>query len=41
MKIYKHYQFAKWMLKMRLFDEHLKQASNEIMNNLIDADLGQ
>ena len=41
MKIYKHYQFAKWMRKMGLHDNNLKEAVAEIANGLIDADLGQ
>lgn len=41
MKIYKHYQFAKWMVKMGLYDAHLKNAVAEINSGLVDADLGQ
>lgn len=41
MKTYKHYQFAKWMLKMHLTDENLKEVVDEITHGLIDADLGQ
>lgn len=41
MKIYKHYQFAKWMVKIGLHDNHLKEAVAEIINGLIDADLGR
>lgn len=41
MKIYKHYQFAKWMVKIGLKDSELKKAVSEIMAGLVDADLGQ
>jgi len=40
-KIYKHYQFAKWMTKMRLHDHKLKEIVAEISSGLIDVDLGQ
>ncbi len=41
MKVYKHYQFAKWMVKLGLHDRNLKEAVSEMISGLIDADLGQ
>lgn len=41
MQIFKHYQFAKWMRKVRLTDINLIDAVREIESGLIDADLGQ
>lgn len=41
MKIYKHYQFNKWMKQVGLLDQNLKEAVTEIVSGLVDADLGQ
>ncbi len=41
MKIYKHRQFNKWMKQVGLVDQNLKDSVVEIINGLVDADLGR